>query len=105
VDIDCGTGLLVWLAPVARSRCVMLGSFIAVQYLLAILFVLLALQPLLGIPVWVIALSSIAFLIPMYAIMTKKWSEPSELMEPTPNECWKANIFYYNPNDAALVVE
>jgi uncharacterized membrane protein len=41
----------------------------------------------------------------MYAIMTKKWSEPSEPMDPTPNECWKANIFYYNPNDAALVVE
>jgi len=41
----------------------------------------------------------------MYAIMTKKWSEPSEPMNPTPNECWKANIFYYNPNDSALFVE
>jgi uncharacterized membrane protein len=26
-------------------------------------------------------------------------------MDPTPNECWKAGLFYYNPNDAALFVE
>lgn len=110
-----GAGLCAWILITAlaswfgsrrlRSRSVMLGSLIAVQCLLGILFALIALQPLLGIPVWVIALSPIAFLVPLLTIMTRKLSEPSEPMDPTPNECWKASIFYYNPNDAALVVE
>jgi uncharacterized membrane protein len=25
-------------------------------------------------------------------------------VDPTPNECWKGGMIYYNPNDAALFV-
>ncbi|MBZ5591656.1 MAG: DUF5808 domain-containing protein [Acidobacteriia bacterium] len=89
----------------SRSRTVMLGGMIAIEYLMALLFALIAVQPLLGIPVWMIAVSPIAILIPLLIVMTKKMSEPSEPMDPTPNECWKGGIFYYNPNDAALFVE
>ena len=46
-----------------------------------------------------------AILVPLIIVMTNKMSQPWEPMDPTPNECWKANIFYYNPNDAALFVE
>ena len=88
-----------------RSRTVMLGGMIAIQYFLALLFVLIALQAELGIPVWVIALSPMAILVPLMMVMTRKMSEPSEPIDPTPNECWKSNVFYYNPDDAALMVE
>jgi uncharacterized membrane protein len=110
-----GAELCAWLLIMAlagwfgsrrlRSRPVMLGGMIAIQYLLGMLFTLIALQAPLGIPVWVIALSPMAILIPLILVMTDKMSEPCEPMDPTPNECWKGSIFYYNPNDAALMVE
>lgn len=40
-----------------------------------------------------------------FVVMVNKLNEPGEPMDPTPNECWKAGIFYYNPNDVALVVD
>jgi uncharacterized membrane protein len=89
----------------SRSRSVMLGGVIAIEYLLGLLFALIAVQALLGIPVWVIALSPMVILIPLIIVMTNKMSEPREPMDPTPNDCWKGGIFYYNPNDAALFVE
>ena len=46
-----------------------------------------------------------AILIPLVAVMARKMAEPDEPMDPTPNECWKTGILYYNPNDAALFVE
>ncbi|SRR5581483_2599403 len=83
----------------------MFGFVIAIEYLLALLFALIALQPLLGVPIWIIALAPIAILIPLLIVMTQKLSEPGEPMEPTPNECWHWGIFYYNSNDAVLFVE
>jgi len=89
----------------SRTRPVMLGGAVAVEYLLGLMFALIALQAPLGIPVWAIALSPVAILIPLIIVMVRKMSEPWEPMDPTPNECWKADIFYYNPDDAALFVE
>ena len=89
----------------SRSRSVMLGGMIAAEYLLGLVFALIAVQPLLGIPVWVIVLAPMAILIPLIIVLTNKMSEPWEAMDPTPNECWKGDILYYNPNDAALFVE
>lgn len=89
----------------SRSRSVMLGVLIAVQYFLGVLFALIALQQLLGIPDWVMVVWPIPFFIALLTIMTRKLSEPSETLDSTPNECWKASGFYYNPDDAALMVE
>jgi uncharacterized membrane protein len=83
----------------------MLGGMIAAECLLGLLFALVAVQSLFGIPLWVIALSPIAGLIPLIIVLTNQMSEPGEPMDPTPNECWKGDILYYNPNDAALFVE
>ena len=110
-----GAELCAWLLIMAlagwfgsrrsRLRPVMLGGTIAMAYLVGVLFALIAVQPLLSIPVWLIALSPMAILIPLIMVMAKKVSEPGEPMDPTPNECWKGGIFYYNPNDAAVFVE
>lgn len=107
--------LCVWLLVMAlagwygsrrgRFRSVMLGSLIAVEYLIGILFGLIALKSVLNMPAWVIALAPTAMLIPMLIVMTRKLHESGEAMDPTPNECWKAGIFYYNPDDSALFVE
>ena len=89
----------------SRSRSVMLGGMIAVEYLVGLLNALISVQSLFGIPVWAIALSPMVILVPLIIVMTNKMGEPWEPMDPTPNECWKGDIFYYNPNDAALFVE
>src|SRR5262249_12582560 len=89
----------------SHSGLVMLGGMIGIMYMLATLFVLVAIQAPLGIPIWVIVVWPIIVTIPLIMVMARKMSEPGEPMEETPNECWKAGIFYYNPNDAALFVE
>jgi uncharacterized membrane protein len=110
-----GAELCAWILMMAlacwfgsrrlRSRPVMLGGMIAIQYFLGMLFVLIALQAPFGIPVWVMVLSPMAFLIPLLIVMTNKMGQLGEPMDPTPTECWRGGIFYYNPNDAALMVE
>jgi uncharacterized membrane protein len=50
-------------------------------------------------------LGPLLFIIPMIIVMARKLSEPGDPVEPTPNECWKAGVIYYNPKDAALFVE
>jgi uncharacterized membrane protein len=89
----------------SRSRPFMLGSAIAVEFFLGFLFSIIALQPLLNTPGWMFVLLPMAFVIPLIIVGARKMSEPGEPMDPTPNECWKWGIFYYNPDDAVLFVE
>jgi uncharacterized membrane protein len=99
-------GLAGWFGSRrSRSRPVMLGGMIAVQYLLGVLFALISVQAPLGIPVSVIALAPTAMLIPLIIVLRNKLSEPGAPIDPTPNGCWKGAIVYYNPKDAALFVE
>ncbi len=110
-----GAELCAWMLVMAlagwfgsrrsHSRSFMLGAVIAIQYLMGVLFALISLQPSLGIPFWVILLAPLAILIPLIIALANKMSQPQDPVDPTPNECWKAAIFYYNPNDAALFVE
>ena len=88
----------------SRSRPIVLGCTIAFEYFFALLFALVAVQPLLLIPNWVIALLPTAILIALITVMTNKMSEVTEPIDPTPNEYWKGPVLYYNPDDAALFV-
>jgi uncharacterized membrane protein len=89
----------------SRLRSDVLGFTIATEYLLGILFALIALQPLLRIPAWVLAIAPIAILVPLIIVINSRMSKSREPMDPTPNECWGGGVFYYNPNDSALFVE
>jgi uncharacterized membrane protein len=107
--------LCAWLVAMAlagwfgsrrsHSRVLMLALTIAVEYLMAALFTLIALQPVLGIPVWIVVLAPIPFIIVIIIVTVNKMNEPSEPLDPTPQECWKGGVIYYNPNDAVLFVE
>jgi Family of unknown function (DUF5808) len=33
------------------------------------------------------------------------WKKPRPPLDPTPDECWKGGMIYYNPDDAALFVQ
>jgi uncharacterized membrane protein len=89
----------------SRFRPVMLGGMVAAEYLAGLLFGLVAVQPLLGVPIWTVVLAPMIILIPLIFIIGKKAREASEPMDPTPQECWKGDVIYFNPNDAVLFVE
>lgn len=89
----------------SRMRSVMFGGTLVIHLILALLFALLGVNVLLQLPAWVAAVAPITVMLPVILVMVKKMSEAGEAVDATPNECWKAGIFYYNPNDAALFVE
>ncbi len=89
----------------SRFRVSVMTVMIAAEYVLGLLFTLIALQPVLGIPVTLIAFASTSMLVTLVIVAARKMSNLGEPMDPTPNECWKGAIFYYNPDDAALFVE
>jgi uncharacterized membrane protein len=57
-----------------------------------------------AIPTPVMALGPLALLIPAMAYAVHESNKPRD-PDPTPNECWRGGIIYYNPNDAALFVQ
>lgn len=89
----------------SRLRGVLLVGMVAVACFMGVLFGGIALSPLLRIPAWVIVFLPMAILIPGTIVLVRKFMEPGEPMEATPNECWKAGVVYYNPEDAALFVQ
>lgn len=71
----------------SRVRPVILGCAIAVEYVIALSFGLVAVQPLLGVPVWTVVLAPMIILVPLIIIIGKKTREASGSMDPTPEEC------------------
>jgi uncharacterized membrane protein len=69
------------------------------------MFASTALQPVLDIPTWAIVLGMMGAIIAIIIVVVKKMNEPGEGPDPTPQDCWKAGVIYYNPNDAVLFVE
>ena len=89
----------------SRLRGVLLVGMVFGASFMGIFVAGMAVNPLLNIPVWVIVFSPMAILIPGFVVILRKFMEPVEPVEPTPNECWKAGLIYYNPDDAALFVQ
>jgi uncharacterized membrane protein len=80
---------------------------LTVEWTVALLFGGLPLKLSMGIPIPipVLALGPLAFLIPASVYSFREYIKPRDPVDPTPNECWKGGILYYNPNDAALFVQ
>jgi uncharacterized membrane protein len=109
-----GTELVVWLFAFALAiwygsrqseplRKPIVGFLVAVQSALALTMAGVSLVPLIHLPVAAIALSGVPIILAVI-YLTKKSRDPRCPVDPTPNECWKGGMIYYNPNDAALFV-
>ena len=59
----------------------------------------------LQIPVQVMLFGWVPLLILPLLYAYRESIKPREPLDPTPNECWKGGMIYYNPNDAALFVQ
>ncbi len=111
-----------------RSRQVQVGVLIALQIFFAVIFSgvsLMALRPALeqAPSIWLFLLGTLVFVVAIYAVFLHTGQGGSNLMkaasesEPkiagdtfvtgdrTPEDCWKAGMFYVNRDDPALLVE
>ena len=79
---------------------------LTVEWMIALLFGALPLKltGVIAIPTAVMVLGPLALLIPAIAYAVHESNKPRD-PDPTPNECWRGGIVYYNPNDAALFVQ
>jgi len=82
----------------------MVGFCVAVQWALALTMTGVALGPLLHLPIALIAVGGMPVIFVGVIYLIKKSKDPRAAMDPTPNECWKGGMIYYNPDDAALFV-
>ncbi len=110
-----GTELVVWLFGLALAiwygarqseplRRPTVGLLVAVEWSMALTISGVALAPVLHVPVALVALGSLPVILIGVIYLTMKARDPRAPLDPTPNECWKGGMLYYNPNDAALFV-
>ena len=76
-------------------------------YPMTFTFVLAALWPLLNVPVWLGQAVMLVSLVGVFYWSYRKISAPSardEVPEPQKDDYWKAGVFYWNPDDPAILV-
>jgi len=86
-------------------RRVILGTMVAVECMMGMLFAGIAINSIAQFPIWVIILVPLAVMGFIVIMSVNRISETDEAAEPAPEEFWHAQIFYYNPGDPALLVE
>jgi uncharacterized membrane protein len=110
-----GTELTVWFFGFAVAiwygsrqseplRKPIIGFLVAIQWAFGLTMAGVSLGPLMRLPVAAIALSVLPIILLGGIYLIKKSNDPRAPVDPTPNECWKGGMIYYNPNDAALFV-
>jgi uncharacterized membrane protein len=85
----------------------MVAVMLTAEWTVTLIFCLLPLRIAGGIaiPLPVLVLGPLALLLPGLVYAYRESIKPRDPVDPTPNECWKGGIIYYNPNDAALFVQ
>ncbi len=109
-----GAELLIWMFGFALAiwygtrrseplRRPMVGFLVVGEWTMALVFSSVAVGPLIQRPITMVGLGVIPVILAgiLYLLRKSKQGRP---VDPTPNECWKGGILYYNPNDAALFV-
>jgi len=101
-----GFALAIWYGS-RRSeplRKPTVGFLVAGEWSLALIMAGVSLGPVMHLPGGAIALSGLPLVLGALIYLMKKSNDPRAPVDPTPNECWKGGMIYYNPNDAALFV-
>lgn len=80
---------------------------LAVELTIAVSFGQIPLQStgFIHLPILWLAFGPLLLIVPAIWYAIRESNKPREPLDPTPNECWKGGIIYYNPNDAALFVQ
>ena len=100
------TALAMWFgARRSRLRRIVMGLMIGAEFILGFLFSAISVSPVLKIPIWIPILAPLVFFIPLLVVLAREMGDVNEAPDVTPNDRWKAGVIYYNPDDAALMVE
>lgn len=95
----------------ARFRRANLRMIVAMGWMLAALFGVLSLNPLLlrgdamFVPMWLMVAATLAVTAAFIWPIIRISQESGSGTDGTPDACWKLGQIYYNPNDPALMVE
>jgi uncharacterized membrane protein len=80
------------------------GFLVAAEWAFGLTMVGVSLSPLVHLPIALVAVGGMPIILIGVVYLIKKARDPRAPLDPTPNECWKGGMIYYNPNDAALFV-
>jgi uncharacterized membrane protein len=84
----------------------MMLVLLAGEAVVSLIVGLIPLQTAAGFHIPILAMLSPALLIfAALGYAVHESNKPRDPVDPTPNECWKGGMIYYNPNDAALFVQ
>ena len=98
---------LLRMSRKSTMRYVTVRMLEVLLYPLTFSFVVVALLPLMRIPLWLAPVVLLAFVAGIFLWSYRKItaaSAPGEVPEPQNDSYWKAGVFYYNPNDPAIFV-
>ena len=96
--------LLTWYGSKPRGRTPMHKIFLAVQYIMGVVFAFAGLTPAVHLPMWPILVLLPVASLALIVYVVRQQSEPDDYHDDTPNECWSLGGIYYNPSDTALFV-
>jgi len=99
--------VLLRMSRKSTMRYVTVRMLELLLYPLTFTFVVVALLPLMRIPLWLAPSVLLAFIAGIFYWSYRKITAPSgqdEVPEPQNDSYWKAGVFYYNPNDPAIFV-
>jgi uncharacterized membrane protein len=89
----------------SRMRRIVLGTMIAVECMMALLFSGFAVNPVLQLPVWLIVLAPLPLMGIIVFVAVRRMTGSDGAAAPAPAGYWHAGGIYYNPGDPALLVE
>ena len=101
-----GFSLAVWYGS-RRSeplRRPVLGVFIALEWAVVVMMSGSAMAPLIRLPIVLFSAISVAVILGSVVYLIKANRNSPAPLDPTPSECWKGGLLYYNPDDPVLFV-
>jgi len=87
------------------QRRVILKVMVLASYLLAYIFLRVALEPLLEFSIWSIVVPLVLYTIVVVFWLYRAFHDPAHPAEPTPDDRWYLGQLYYNPDDPAVFVQ
>jgi uncharacterized membrane protein len=89
----------------SEQRLATMKLVIAAMYCLSLIFIGVALLPVINIPIWFCVAPTALFVIGAMVWQYKFLNAPGRRVEDTPDDCWYLGWIYYNPHDAAIFVQ
>jgi uncharacterized membrane protein len=89
----------------AEQRLATMKLIIAGMYCLSIVFIEVALMPVVHFPLWLFGLPIVLFMIGAMVWQYNFLNDPGRRAESTPDACWHLGQIYYNPQDPAIFVQ